>query len=172
MKKLLIFDVSRLLEAELGTNEVFSFVGVYKFEDLPLSKPIEGKVEIMRIEYGFNARVFDFSTEVNLTCERCLKEFSYKIEWDSVEAQFYLKKPRDVKDTFDLYMVDTKNQQIDVSELIRQEIILHFPAKSVCLDSCKGLCPVCGVDRNEKECDCQAETEPENPFAKLKDLLK
>ncbi|MBU1151520.1 DUF177 domain-containing protein [Patescibacteria group bacterium] len=172
MKKLLIFDVSRLLEAEMGTSEVYSFVCPYNFEGIDLAAPLEGKVEIMRIEYGFNAKVLNFSTEIKLNCELCLKNYNYKITFQDVEAQFYLKKPRDVKDTFDLYMVDTKNQQIDISELIRQEIILHFPAKSVCLDSCKGLCPVCGVDRNKKKCDCQAEIKPENPFTKLKDLLK
>jgi len=41
--------------------------------------------------------------------------------------------------------------------LLRQEIILHFPVVSVCSKSCKGLCPVCGVDLNKENCSCDKE---------------
>jgi uncharacterized protein len=41
-------------------------------------------------------------------------------------------------------------------------------------EDCKGLCPVCGADRNEKACSCAVATMPEkeNPFAALKKIIK
>ena len=52
--------------------------------------------------------------------------------------------------------------EIDVSEEIREEILLAFPANILCSLDCKGLCPECGVNLNKKSCKCH-ETAPKAP---------
>ena len=46
---------------------------------------------------------------------------------------------------------------------------LNLPLISVCKPDCKGLCPVCGANRNVTGCGC-LQTDTENPFSVLKDL--
>ena len=51
------------------------------------------------------------------------------------------------------------------------QIYLNIPIKKLCSYECKGLCPVCGTNLNLTKCNCENQFN-ENPFAKLKELLK
>jgi len=44
-----------------------------------------------------------------------------------------------------------------LDSILKDNIILNLPVKKVCDDNCKGLCPRCGVNLNEKTCDCKDE---------------
>jgi len=46
---------------------------------------------------------------------------------------------------------------VDLSEVIREALILAIPIKPLCSPDCKGLCPVCGANLNEETCDCKSE---------------
>ena len=48
-----------------------------------------------------------------------------------------------------------EGKYIDLSRVLKDNIILGLPMKQVCKPECKGLCPKCGTDLNEKECDCK-----------------
>jgi len=43
---------------------------------------------------------------------------------------------------------------IDLDPLVREQLVLSLPAYPVCREDCKGLCPVCGANLNERECGC------------------
>ena len=42
--------------------------------------------------------------------------------------------------------------QLDVEAFVYDEILVNWPAKILCKEDCKGICPVCGQNRNLKEC--------------------
>ena len=44
-----------------------------------------------------------------------------------------------------------------LDEIVREAILVVAPMKPVCRPDCRGLCPVCGVDRNRETCDCRVE---------------
>jgi uncharacterized protein len=45
--------------------------------------------------------------------------------------------------------------------LIREQVLLALPTRPLCDENCRGLCPSCGVDLNEKACRCaNAESDP------------
>lgn len=44
---------------------------------------------------------------------------------------------------------------IDVTELLRDELLAAQPMKNLCKADCKGLCPKCGANLNEGECGCE-----------------
>ncbi len=46
---------------------------------------------------------------------------------------------------------------LDISQEIRDMILLGLPAKILCSNDCRGLCPHCGVNLNKDECACQTE---------------
>jgi uncharacterized protein len=59
---------------------------------------------------------------------------------------------------------------IEWGSLVREHLLLALPIAPRCKESCKGLCPVCGINKNEAECTCVTkQTDPR--WDKLK-LLK
>jgi uncharacterized protein len=43
---------------------------------------------------------------------------------------------------------------INLAELVREQCYLALPMKPLCREDCRGLCPVCGVNRNRETCAC------------------
>jgi len=165
MDKQIIFDISALARANIGTSEHHSF-------EIPETKT-SGQVEIMRTEEALSVKGKDIKTTVDFKCEKCLEDFSQAIEIPVFEREFLFEKPGEIEDPNDIFLVDKKKLEIDLSEALRQEIILHFPLIPVCSSGCRGLCPHCGINRNEKPCNCKdEEAEPNKPLAALKDLIK
>jgi uncharacterized protein len=56
---------------------------------------------------------------------------------------------------------------VNLADVVREQVLLSVPMKIVCRPDCRGLCPVCGENRNDKECDCSLQYE-DSPFAFLK----
>ncbi|MGC2485242.1 MAG: DUF177 domain-containing protein [Acidimicrobiales bacterium] len=53
-----------------------------------------------------------------------------------------------------------ENNFIDLAPLVHDAIFLDLPLAPLCRPECAGLCPQCGIDRNEATCDCQAPKDP------------
>ena len=58
---------------------------------------------------------------------------------------------------------------IDIDGIVREELLLAVPTHSICQESCKGFCSVCGADRNVTDCNCDAQ-EIDPRWSGLKDL--
>jgi uncharacterized protein len=59
-----------------------------------------------------------------------------------------------------------QNGQVDLTALLETETTLALPMKPLCKPDCRGLCPVCGGNRNVTACSCQVR--PDDPrWAKL-----
>ncbi|HJS73153.1 MAG TPA: DUF177 domain-containing protein [Vicinamibacteria bacterium] len=64
-----------------------------------------------------------------------------------------------------------RDERIDLSQMIVEQIVLALPMKPLCKADCRGLCPQCGVNRNLSSCDCAPEdTDPR--WAPLRTLSK
>jgi uncharacterized protein len=46
---------------------------------------------------------------------------------------------------------------IELEDILREQVLLALPMQRVCSESCKGICPVCGKNRNETDCGCHVE---------------
>lgn len=77
-------------------------------------------------------------------CSRCLTDTEVILQKD-FRLDYTISKPTSGgrQDSF-----------VDLSEDIRQEIILDYPVKPLCNPSCKGLCVKCGKNLNEGNCEC------------------
>lgn len=67
-----------------------------------------------------------------------------------------------VHELFDIEPVEgetypIEGDTIDLESLVRETIMLELPEAPVCSADCAGLCPVCGVNRNETPCSCSVE---------------
>lgn len=83
-------------------------------------------------------------TKVQMTCSRCLTTFAR--DWTDPSYHFDCE-------------VTQPNEIIDLTEHIREDIIVGLPVKPLCREDCKGLCPVCGTDLNKAACKCPRKKE-------------
>jgi uncharacterized protein len=103
-----------------------------------------------------------FSYEKN--CDRCLKIVDGKVE-NELDECFYSGDSQ-LPDAEYFYM----DKSLDFSKFIMDQIIMSFPTRHICSESCKGICPQCGIDLNEENCRCEVE-DVDPRLSKFKDLL-
>ena len=51
---------------------------------------------------------------------------------------------------------------IDVTDDLRQEILVEYPVKPLCQEGCKGICAGCGQNLNEATCSCKTQRKTQN----------
>ena len=61
--------------------------------------------------------------------------------------------------------------KIETNDVAREALLLELPMRFLCSEDCKGICPVCGTNRNIAPCTCQEGGERQNPFSALSKLL-
>lgn len=67
---------------------------------------------------------------------------------------------------------DEAEDAFNIEPLIRECIVLSMARTVRCNKNCKGICPKCGQNLNEKECECEKTDQDEsNPFGILKQLI-
>lgn len=92
------------------------------------------------------------------TCRRCLDEVEVEVE--QAVHMLLVGQGEDEADEPDVYLVDLNERQLDLRPAIREEWLLAVPAYAVCSETCLGLCPTCGANRNHGNCSCKPVLDP------------
>jgi uncharacterized protein len=91
---------------------------------------------------------------LEMTCARCLE--GARVSVDVPLAVTFVSADEDEADLDDdVDVVAFAGREIDLGDEVRDEILLAIPLKPLCIESCCGLCPVCGGNRNTVLCDCE-----------------
>ncbi|WDC84034.1 DUF177 domain-containing protein [Caloramator sp. mosi_1] len=109
--------------------------------------PIHIKGTLSKIEDGvvFKGHIL---AKVKTVCSRCLDEIVKDLNIE-FEEEF-----RKSQDELGYKIIDNF---IDITKLIEDNILLNVPLKTLCSESCKGLCPVCGTNLNKSTCSCDTQ---------------
>jgi len=163
-KKPFRINVGFIIHEEVGYNHDFPFEidQIIIGDDLEL-RNFEGVVNIGKTPQGLIVQG-DFEAETTLGCVRCLNNFDKDLAWSFTELYAF-----DKRSETDSGLILPEDAQIDVSTLLREYALLEIPISPICKPDCKGLCPQCGENLNEKDCGHRPEGF-DSPFAKLKDL--
>ena len=86
------------------------------------------------------------------TCVRCLEDFKRPTKVAIEEAFSEDVEPKDALFSDVAPLVD---RRIDLDDLVTQLLEVDEPMAAVCDERCKGICPVCGGNRNVDDCDCK-----------------
>lgn len=122
-------------------------------------------------DYRLSGRI---EGELELDCSRCLEPFRLDAGVD-VDL-LYLPASENRGDgevrieEEDLATAFYRDEQIDLMHLVQEQFQLALPMKPLCRADCRGLCIVCGGDRNAVPCQC-AESWEDPRLAGLKRLL-
>jgi uncharacterized protein len=110
---------------------------------------------------------------LRIRCDRCLEFYHRDLETD---FRLYLSLPPFDTDQRELELQEEDlsvdlitGDEIDLKDIVREQIYLSLPIKSLCRDECFGLCPLCGSNLNVEKCECQQESRHPG-FSKLETL--
>ena len=59
---------------------------------------------------------------------------------------------------------------LQLEDIVREQVLLQLPMQRVCSETCKGICPMCGANRNETDCVMPAANLGDDRWMALKDL--
>lgn len=92
------------------------------------------------------------------SCSRCLKDV--QSEMSILFSEEFVKQEDEEHPDRYLYQGD----KISLDAMVGDLLSLNTPMRHLCNEGCRGLCPVCGADRNTTDCHCHRGTD-ETPFA-------
>lgn len=153
--KIKIWEIDRLKEPlRIDYSEDFNYLVKDLSEVLAIS-PVTVKVKASKITGIYNVKG-EVSTTLEMKCSRCLNLFQYNLESDFEE----LFIPNDVEvnlgeENDEVNIMDS--DEIDLTKIVEETVILSIPYVPVCDEDCKGLCPSCGINLNKEHCNCKIE---------------
>ena len=125
---------------------------------------LEGPVNVALTYYRAGTELFfrgEFTAATIATCARCTEEFIPA----SGRPFRYVLAPRSIGDegkgdlrTEDLEYALYDGAEVDLTPLIREQMLLALPTRPLCREDCRGLCTRCGANLNEGDCGCTVET--------------
>jgi uncharacterized protein len=102
------------------------------------------------------------------TCDRCLKQFR---NLRSVPYEFVISNSDKVnrKQRLDVVVIPASADIIDLIPTFRELIYIEIPMKNICTETCQGLCPNCGINVNDEQCECNVNS-GHRPMEELKKI--
>lgn len=156
MDKSLVIDISRLKrDGEEFVGEIDD--SVYGFADDYLV-PFAGlRYHLFAQQLGGELLVRgSLEQDFSAVCSRCGADFDFTAK---------------IPDFVTSLEVDEKSEFMDLTNELRDSIILSLPTYPVCREDCRGICPVCGRNLNEGSCLCSDE-ERDGRWDVLDSLIK
>jgi uncharacterized protein len=130
-----------------------------------------GRAELELYAEGAHAfAVGTFAGQVTVACSRCIAPVALAIE-ERVHVTFM--RPDEIggdadeggdegvevgEEDIDVFPFD--GERIDLEPMLREQFVLAVPYAPLCAETCKGLCPQCGIDLNTGTCACEKPGDP------------
>lgn len=112
--------------------------------------------------------------EAQIVCVRCLEPYRSKLCGD-VEFSIHMADDAGDVDCDEVpdneLVVGSGAAEVDISGPIREALLLEVPLKPLCSEECRGICPICGTNRNERQCECKVER-TDTRWDGLRDIMK
>jgi uncharacterized protein len=138
-----------------------------------------GRAQLICEQHGKRELIEDirvagsFSTRLELTCARCLEPIAREIgkKFDLL----YRPQGSDAgKEELSVTAADAEigyyqGEGLLLEDLLREQVLLALPLRTICKEECKGLCPHCGKNLNSEQCSCAGPLE-DSRWAALKDI--
>lgn len=143
------------------------FAHVYQPEEL---NPVDERVRVTQpaeVKGNVNQAAHEVfvsghvETRAQLECDRCLQLVELPVSADFaleyITGSDYESSSAAALSEEELAVSVFDGESIDVDEIVKEQILLAVPARTLCREECKGICPECGTDLNARQCNCADE---------------
>lgn len=152
----ILLDLNAIVQQPGATGSFNYSLRLPPEEEPKCEGPVEIALHIQNTGHALLVRG-NLRASVHMACARCLENVLVDVSGE-IEEQFSLPGREDES----LELIDQvepreaafAEQVLNVSELARQRILLLLPLRVLCDSDCKGLCPTCGQNLNERNCGC------------------
>ena len=132
--------------------------------DCRLPQSPKAELQVLPVEGGFLVRGRIAGTFV-LPCSRCAEDaiapfgerFEHFVALPPEETDE--AKEQEYEEEAHLRILAGGVPELNLAGLCGEEFVLALPVKALCVSDCQGLCPACGINRNEASCDCAGEAD-------------
>lgn len=126
------------------------------FEDeaVRFASPIRADFILEKISDQIVCRI-QVNTSLELECSRCTEPVKADICEEMTLLLTFSAATATEATGGEFKVVPMGADEVDVTEEVRQTILLAIPIKPLCNVDCRGLCPQCGINLNLGECRCQ-----------------
>jgi uncharacterized protein len=136
----------------------------------------EGSAELLGNTLGEIRVRGKLKVEMGAECDRCLEPARFPIQTD-FDLFYRPAAPAHTHHASEEVEIDEGESEIafyeggglELRDILREHILLSLPMQRVCSEACKGICPVCGQNRNTSRCSCQVKP-VDDRWAALKNL--
>lgn len=166
-------DLSRFIDENITSLPIEGNINIDEVDIngrvINFDKPIDYKGTIYRV--GMD-KFIDIDIEYNYSefCGRCLNSFIKSSKTKLIGQLVIGNENEDVFEDLGEEIIFYNGEILDLTNDIKSMIILDLPMKPICKEECEGLCPVCGIDKNKHNCDCEIDT-VDPRFSKLKEFF-
>lgn len=126
--------------------------------------PVEASFHLEREGSGILASG-TFATTAVVLCSRCSEPVAVPVS-DQFTVLYLGASEAFREEEVELSAAETdvdvmQDDRLDLSKILRENVLLNLPLQPLCRADCRGLCPRCGVNLNETSCQCRVEaTDP------------
>jgi DUF177 domain-containing protein len=115
-----------------------------------------------------------YAVEMGSACDRCLQpaDFPLQSHFDLYyRPMSEIAREEEVEvDEGEVEVAFYEGAGIELKDIVQEQVLLALPMHRVCREDCKGICPVCGRNRNETPCDCHRESHGDERWSALRKL--
>jgi uncharacterized protein len=151
-------EVRKLPFAETWQPGEIDFSDSAAVQTAPLSA--KGTAELLPHTGGEVRVKGQVKTSLETACDRCLGRATFEID---TPFDLFYKPAETVNLLEDEVAIDEGEAEIGfydlpglvLEDILREQVLLQLPMQKLCSQTCRGICPVCGANRNETECHCE-----------------
>jgi len=177
---MLLLEISRIPPEGVDIHETLQPGEVHIDGEESFHLEPEGRLDC-RVEKTSDENVQvrgQLKANLRLECGRCLESFLFPVDEDL--DVFFLPHQADQEDEeedevelsdHEMVVGYYRDNRLDLGEVVREQFFLALPMTRVCREAYLGICPSCGVNRNQTTCACRPEVEDDPRLAPLRKLF-
>ena len=132
--------------------------------------PVTGRADLVVEHRGHNHHVADirlraaYNGNFNMLCARCVEPVHMPVEGDfdlifrPISAD---SDPGERSISPDETEIGYYGESgLSLEDVVREQVLLSLPSRTLCNEDCKGLCPRCGQNLNTGTCNCEPSADP------------
>lgn len=158
---------SKTVDIEMPVGEIdLGGDGSSLSQDVGLQADVRSSAGITAVEGTIN-------TAVDIACTRCLERITVPLKFDFV-SRFVATESFGTSGEHEVHGEELdydaiEGEQVDLTNVVREQLLLNLPQQVLCSEDCRGLCEKCGGNRNLIDCSCE-DDELDPRWAALKNL--